>query len=149
MVILSCCLDVVYVCYICILCCLIVSHSCSSFFFFLMIRRPPRSTRPDTLFPYPTLFRSIGADDHAITNARALRRSAIYRDDAGAGLGTDRIRRETLAVGDVVDLDLFVLEDVGEFEQLGIDRAGPFVVEFSVGHTSTMQLAFQHVQLHG
>src|SRR3546814_13747000 len=23
-----------------------------------MIRRPPRSTRPDTLFPYPTLFRS-------------------------------------------------------------------------------------------
>src|SRR3546814_7687223 len=24
-----------------------------------MIRRPPRSTRPDTLFPYPTLFRSL------------------------------------------------------------------------------------------
>src|SRR2546426_9386698 len=29
------------------------------FFFFLMIRRPPRST----LFPYTTLFRSIGEDD--------------------------------------------------------------------------------------
>src|SRR3546814_11933998 len=28
------------------------------FFFFLMIRRPPRSTHTDTLFPYPTLFRS-------------------------------------------------------------------------------------------
>src|SRR3546814_7557816 len=27
-------------------------------FFFLMIPRPPRSTRTDTLFPYPTLFRS-------------------------------------------------------------------------------------------
>src|SRR3546814_21160515 len=27
--------------------------------FFLMIRRPPRSTRTDTLFPYPTLFRSL------------------------------------------------------------------------------------------
>src|SRR3546814_15536370 len=27
-------------------------------FFFLMIRRPPRSTRTDTLFPYRTLFRS-------------------------------------------------------------------------------------------
>src|SRR3546814_1445869 len=26
--------------------------------FFLMIRRPPRSTRTDTLFPYTTLFRS-------------------------------------------------------------------------------------------
>src|SRR3546814_2139699 len=29
------------------------------FFFFLMIRRPPRSTRTDTLFPYTTLFRSM------------------------------------------------------------------------------------------
>src|SRR3546814_4508098 len=27
-------------------------------FYFLMIRRPPRSTRTDTLFPYTTLFRS-------------------------------------------------------------------------------------------
>src|SRR3546814_1203440 len=28
-------------------------------FLFLMIRRPPRSTRTDTLFPYTTLFRSL------------------------------------------------------------------------------------------
>src|SRR3546814_7032279 len=31
---------------------------CLLFFFFLMLRRPPRSTRTDTLFPYTTLFRS-------------------------------------------------------------------------------------------
>src|SRR3546814_20599247 len=30
-----------------------------SIVFFLMIRRPPRSTRTDTLFPYTTLFRSF------------------------------------------------------------------------------------------
>src|SRR3546814_15497590 len=30
----------------------------SFFIFFLRIRRPPRSTRTDTLFPYTTLFRS-------------------------------------------------------------------------------------------
>src|SRR3546814_16540891 len=30
-------------------------------FFFLMIRRPPRSTRTDTLFPYTTLFRTTAA----------------------------------------------------------------------------------------
>src|SRR3546814_10788945 len=30
------------------------------FLFLLMIRRPPRSTRTDTLFPYTTLFRSLG-----------------------------------------------------------------------------------------
>src|SRR3546814_1724926 len=32
--------------------------SCIKIFFFLMIRRPPRSTRTDTLFPYTTLFRN-------------------------------------------------------------------------------------------
>src|SRR3546814_7808468 len=34
-------------------------YCCFFSFFFLMIRRPPRSTRTDTLFPYPTLFRSL------------------------------------------------------------------------------------------
>src|SRR3546814_11153486 len=34
------------------------SSSSLSFVCFLMIRRPPRSTRTDTLFPYTTLFRS-------------------------------------------------------------------------------------------
>src|SRR3546814_13329587 len=35
-----------------------VSLRCLFYVFFLMIRRPPRSTRTDTLFPYTTLFRS-------------------------------------------------------------------------------------------
>src|SRR3546814_8492546 len=39
-------------------------------FFFLMIRRPPRSTRTDTLFPYTTLFRSALDLAHRIAAAR-------------------------------------------------------------------------------
>src|SRR3546814_8312378 len=35
---------------------------CPCAFLFLMIRRPPRSTRTDTLFPYTTLFRSPRGD---------------------------------------------------------------------------------------
>src|SRR5213079_3540259 len=35
-----------------------LSHFLAHFFFFLMIRRPPRSTQQPTLFPYTTLFRS-------------------------------------------------------------------------------------------
>src|SRR3546814_15038874 len=38
-------------------------------FFFLMIRRPPRSTRTDTLFPYTTLFRSGGEPLRALETA--------------------------------------------------------------------------------
>src|SRR3546814_4001411 len=36
--------------------------------FFLMIRRPPRSTRTDTLFPYTTLFRSMDARFAALSD---------------------------------------------------------------------------------
>src|SRR3546814_3473572 len=36
------------------------------FFFFVMIRRPPRSTRTDTLFPYTTLFRSDDAREDLV-----------------------------------------------------------------------------------
>src|SRR3546814_7897133 len=44
------------------------------FFFFLMIRLPPKSTRTDTLFPYTTLFRShFGA--RALAHSRPSRRS--------------------------------------------------------------------------
>src|SRR3546814_16324534 len=38
--------------------CILVMVLIVFLFFFLMIRRPPRSTRTDTLFPYTTLFRS-------------------------------------------------------------------------------------------
>src|SRR3546814_2120739 len=39
--------------------------------FFLMIRRPPRSTRTDTLFPYTTLFRSLRFQ-HLIAMTKAV-----------------------------------------------------------------------------
>src|SRR3546814_19730637 len=45
--------------------------SLSSYFLFLMIRRPPISTRTDTLFPYSTLFRSPCSDHTADGSVRA------------------------------------------------------------------------------
>src|SRR3546814_7630056 len=50
------------------------------FIFFLMIRRPPRSTRTDTLFPDTTLFRS-GA------GAAAQLQRAVFREARGLQLG--------------------------------------------------------------
>src|SRR3546814_13294186 len=50
----------------------------SHFFFFLRIRRPPRSTRTDTLFPYTTLFRSRDGS----------------RECAGADRGDGRVGRD-------------------------------------------------------
>src|SRR3546814_11402564 len=43
-------------------------------FFFLMIRRPPRSTRTDTLCPYTTLFRSVLREENEEQVAAFLQR---------------------------------------------------------------------------
>src|SRR3546814_11911153 len=45
------------------------------FIFFLMIRRPPRSTRTDTLFPYTTLFRSYRSRNGLLRYGLALFRA--------------------------------------------------------------------------
>src|SRR3546814_12355514 len=44
--------------------------------FLLMIRRPPKSTRTDTLFPYTTLFRSY--IDALVAPARALNKDRFF-----------------------------------------------------------------------
>src|SRR3546814_19683251 len=52
------------------------------FVFFLMMRRPPRSTRTDTLFPYTTLFRSrqgrgaMAQEIYFATNRRVVKDGA-------------------------------------------------------------------------
>src|SRR3546814_6171625 len=56
-----------------------ISDAFAFVLFFLMIRRPPRSTRTDTLFPYTTLFRS----DRAAVLARG--RAVRDRHDRPAG----------------------------------------------------------------
>src|SRR3546814_5582151 len=45
------------------------------FIFFLRIRRPPRSTRTDTLFPYTTLFRSRGVREDSVAPPTARERT--------------------------------------------------------------------------
>src|SRR3546814_13998014 len=64
----------------------VVSFRILLFFFFLMIRRPPRSTRIDTLFPYTTLFRSRGnfAEFHTQPSERNYRVLACTRGSATA-----------------------------------------------------------------
>src|SRR3546814_11323720 len=66
---------------------------------FLMIRRPPRSTRTDTLFPYTTLFRSglsrryardVRTDRHALGAVEGDRRQ---QQEGGAHLRADPCRR--------------------------------------------------------
>src|SRR3546814_12324172 len=67
-----------------------------------MIRRPPRSTRTDTLFPYTTLFRSEHARIHAEERQRA---------DERVGHDLERERGERLGVQGLAAVFLLALVD--------------------------------------
>src|SRR3546814_14426319 len=54
-----------------------------------MIRRPPRSTRTDTLFPYTTLFRSLAAAEP--------RNVEVHADDAEPRIADAHRRRDRAA----------------------------------------------------
>src|SRR3546814_15351674 len=58
-------------------------------FIFLMIRRPPRSTRTDTLFPYTTLFRS-----HVVSGFGAVQFAANDKLKFDAGLRWTRVSKK-------------------------------------------------------
>src|SRR3546814_4698640 len=74
-----------------------------SIFFFLMIRRPPRSTRTDTLFPYTTLFRStLTADPGALYHFADVTLDGVL----AAGGKSDALRHAFgVKTGDAVDAD--------------------------------------------
>src|SRR3546814_6713163 len=62
-------------------------------FFVLMIRRPPRSTRTATLFPYTTLFRSRSGREVVVEHLPRLRRelaldfAVVNGENAAGGFG--------------------------------------------------------------
>src|SRR3546814_9068754 len=112
-----------------------------SLFFFLMIRRPPRSTRTDTLFPYTTLFRSPGRrrgvrGDRRCGRGQADRRSAraaFPRRAAQPGLGQECGRdRAVVGVSRTARIDQ-PLSRAGRDHP--VDRAVPRSEE----HTSELQ----------
>src|SRR2546425_9324075 len=65
----------------------------NSFFFFLMIRRPPRST----LFPYTTLFRSTGAETTVNDLYRRLARITQVSQAPEHEIGRAHVELQSLA----------------------------------------------------
>src|SRR3546814_15141028 len=71
----------------------IIKYLCLILFFFLMIRRPPRSTRTDTLFPYTTLFRSVSARSRRRRNVHLHHRHHLA-SVSGRKTARQRVRSE-------------------------------------------------------
>src|SRR3546814_10791291 len=97
-----------------------------------MIRRPPRSTRTATLFPYTTPFRS--ADQH--------QRRARQRRPEGGQIATERLVHGRFAAElPVVVVQRRLLDDRAEAEQLGsLLRAAPLAGEHArLSHAGALE----------
>src|SRR3546814_13810816 len=95
-----------------------------------MIRRPPRSTRTDTLFPYTTLFRS-DFDEQLVALADKLALTSEQRD-----LARQRLRDRHLAAprpeGRVGALVGVIVED-DEVADAFVIEANPAVIGVDIG----------------
>src|SRR3546814_6024602 len=92
--------------------------------FFLMIRRPPRSTRTDTLFPYTTLFRSS---------------AAFPRRGSSGGLPCRHRRRRGRGHCDAARARLPCLRVRASRPSASTDRSYHFSEKRSEEHTSELQ----------
>src|SRR3546814_11583118 len=78
-----------------------------------MIRRPPRSTRTDTLFPYTTLFRSLG--DRGDVGEMAVLAQRARRGEQRVDIGLDVAIAGRADGGDIVREQIpFVDHRLGE-----------------------------------
>src|SRR3546814_16013212 len=123
--------------------------------FLLMIRRPPRSTRTDTLFPYTTLFRSTGSAiveeggkswffltaDYAFGHSLERDTTDVIKDAGGEVVGAVRVPLGT------ADFSSFLVQAQSSGAKiLGLANAGgDFIASVKsakeFGVTETMKLA--------
>src|SRR3546814_12996540 len=123
-----------------------------------MIRRPPRSTRTDTLFPYTTLFRSLGetiqievtlptepwcihVDRNQLENA--LLNLAINARDAMDGEGTIGLIGENIAL----DESSCAGKDIpaGDYVRLSVIDRGAGMPPDEIGRASCREGVCRHV----
>src|SRR3546814_691124 len=97
-------------------------------FFLLTIRRPPQSTRTDTLFPYTTLFRA-GVDQRR-------QRNAVAGSDAGHGVAAAHAVAAAAVAGQV---DRLARVDQVRVADLRIGRDQRIERHRSEEHTSELQ----------
>src|SRR3546814_13635481 len=103
-----------------------------------MIRRPPRSTRTDTLFPYPTLFRS------GLTVARF----EFKLPDIGEGIAEAEVVAWHVKPGDVVEEDAPLADMMTDKATVELSApVGGKVIEINgkVGETVAIEIGRAHV----
>src|SRR3546814_16737461 len=102
-----------------------------------MIRRPPRSTRTDTLFPYTTLFRSKQTVTTPLTRAKdAKKLSTGKKVEVGTRMSGTPVKAVSLQHAELLE-NARMQWQFGDWESLV--KLDPGTLERSEEHTSELQ----------
>src|SRR3546814_5452217 len=117
-----------------------------------MIRRPPRSTRTDTLFPYTTLFRSVAAlIEQKAVGLELVGLAAVRgaRQKAQCAVVAEQPRWHAVVETDIAGPLRGVLErrGVGDIHAEGIDEAGELGVDITARPGEMQRIAIAHHEI--
>src|SRR3546814_17679233 len=110
-----------------------------------MIRRPPRSTRTDTLFPYTTLFRSSGRCQRAC--ASSVRAASGLRSQSVSAkkeflFGEHRIERR---IGRFGGHGVNLLHRPADADARNVGMSGEIAIVMEIGRESCRERVCQYV----
>src|SRR3546814_10111319 len=116
-----------------------------------MIRRPPRSTRTDTLFPYTTLFRSTSRSSGGDTAETVRRESSITLQqrlfdgfEAGATVEREMARVESAANRVMENSEVLALDAIGSYLEVLRQRDLVRLAEDNVAYHSQVLRSEEH-----
>src|SRR3546814_1572677 len=109
--------------------------------FFLMIRLPPRSTLPDTLFPYTTLFRSLAGHRLGLPDDEVLLVGQFRRRPERLPVEPRRLRREVRLGPGIVPLRHLArrLQIGMRLGELGLEIEDPACPRLRVAHAGKLE----------
>ena len=103
----------------------------------------------DVVFDFGGGHGDEGEDDDAVADVGEAGGGAVDADDAGAGGAGDDVGFKAVAVFAVGDEDLFVGEQAGGAEEVGIDGDGAVVVQVGLRDNRVVNLRFQQLYVNG
>ena len=83
-------------------------------------------------------------DDDNIADTGAVGRRTVNRNNSRTAFCRDGISGETLAVGDIPDIDGFVFENTGCVKKILVNGARTFIVQVRMSHFHAVEFALQH-----
>src|SRR3546814_9211717 len=115
----------------------------SMYFLFVMIRRPPRSTRTDTLFPYTTLFRSAVVATKGNLKDKAAVQKALEAAKIDSVRGPFKFNTNHFPIEAIYQQEAYKAGD-GEYDIRTISKIvdnleDPYAKQRSEEHTSELQ----------